>query len=137
MLFDQILSLRYFPDTSTSCLVLAGGDILVVREEPLPGEDLIEIVGSVDAGITAAAWSPDEELLAISTRAETLLYMTRDFENVSNITFSQDDIRASNHVSVGWGKAETQFRGKRAKSLRDPTMPERVDEGVLSPKDDG
>ncbi|KAJ9642548.1 putative elongator complex protein 1 [Coniosporium tulheliwenetii] len=135
--FDQILSLRYFPDTSTSCLVLAGGDIVIVREESLPGEDLIEIVGSVDAGITAAAWSPDEELLAISTRASTFLYMTRDFENVTNITFSPDDVKASNHVSVGWGKAETQFRGKRAKALRDPTMPERVDEGVLSPKDDG
>lgn len=135
--YDQILSLRYFPDTSTSCLVLAGGDIVIVREEPLPSEDLIEIVGSVDAGITAAAWSPDEELLVISTRANTFLYMSRDFENVTNVTFSQDDVKASNHVSVGWGKAETQFRGKRAKALRDPTMPERVDEGVLSPRDDG
>ncbi|KAL0263264.1 putative elongator complex protein 1 [Diplodia seriata] len=133
---DSVLSLQYFPDTLTACLVLAGGDIVIVREEPLHGEDLIEIVGSVDAGITAAAWSPDEELLAITTRANTLLYMTRDFENVSNISFSPDDIRASNHVSVGWGKAETQFKGKRAKALRDPTMPEKVDEGLLSSLDD-
>lgn len=133
---DKVLNLQYFPDTLTSCLILAGGDIVIVRDEPLPGEDLIEIVGSVDAGITAAAWSPDEELLAITTRANTLLYMTRDFENVTNITFTPEDIKASNHVSVGWGKSETQFKGKRAKALRDPTMPERVDEGVLSPLDD-
>ncbi|GME32942.1 Cytochrome c oxidase subunit VIIc [Neofusicoccum parvum] len=134
---DRILSLHYFSDTLTSCLVLAGGDIVIVREDPLPGEDLIEIVGSVDAGISAAAWSPDEELLAITTCASTLLYMTRDFENVTNITFTPEDIRVSNHVSVGWGKAETQFKGKRAKALRDPTMPEKVDDGLLSSVDDG
>ena len=47
-----------------------------------------------------------------------------------------EDLRASNHVSVGWGKKETQFKGKGAKALRDPTMPEKIDEGVLSPNDD-
>lgn len=129
---DEILDLHYFSDTSTACLVLAGGDIVVVREDPQIGEEKIEIVGSVDVGISAAAWSPDEELLAITTRANTLLYMTRDFENVTDITFSYDDLKASKHVSVGWGKTETQFKGKRARALRDPTMPETVDEGTLN-----
>lgn len=129
---DQILDLHFFSDSSTSCLVLVGGDIIIVREEPQSGEEKIEIVGSVDAGISAAAWSPDEELLVISTRASTLLYMTRDFDNVADVTFSAEDLNASSHVSVGWGKKETQFKGKKARALRDPTMPENVDEGVLS-----
>lgn len=129
---DEILDLHYFSDTSIVCLVLAGGDIVVVREDPQIGEEKIEIVGSVDAGISAAGWSPDEELLAITTRARTFLYMTRDFENVTDITFSYDDLKASKHVSVGWGKTETQFKGKRARALRDPTMPETVDEGTLN-----
>lgn len=132
---DKIVDLHFFSDSLTSCLVLAGGDIVVVREEPQSGEEKIEIVGSVDAGITAAAWSPDEELLAITTRADTLLYMTRDFENVTDVTFSPEDFKASKHVSVGWGKTETQFKGKRAKALRDPTVPEKVDEGSLSHHD--
>jgi elongator complex protein 1 len=130
------LDLHYFSDSSTSCLILAGGDIILVREQPLPGEDVIEIVGSVDAGISAAAWSPDEELVAITTHADTLLYMTREFESLTGITFSAEDAKESRHVSVGWGKAETQFKGKRAKALWDPTIPEHVDEGVLSPNDD-
>ncbi|KAE8150092.1 IKI3 family-domain-containing protein [Aspergillus avenaceus] len=134
---DRVLSLHYFADNLTACLVLEGGDIIIVREEPLPGEDKIEILGSVDVGITAAAWSPDEELLALTTRANTFLYMTREFENVAEITFTQEDLKASQHVSVGWGKKETQFQGKRAKALRDPTVPEKVDEGKLSPNDDG
>lgn len=129
---EKILNLHYFTDNLVACLVLAGGDIVVVRELPQPGENKIEIVGSADVGITAAAWSPDEDLLAIATRAGTLLYMTRDFESVTNITFSSDDLKASKHVSVGWGKSETQFKGKRTKVLRDPTIPETVDHGVLS-----
>ncbi|CAD6571565.1 MAG: hypothetical protein ASARMPREDX12_004578 [Alectoria sarmentosa] len=132
---DVILNLHYFSDSSTICLVFAGGDLILVRQEPKAGEERIEIVGSVDAGISGAAWSPDEELLAITTRASTLLYMTRDFENVTDITFTFDDLKASNHVSVGWGKKETQFKGKKARALRDPTVPETVDEGLLNDKD--
>jgi elongator complex protein 1 len=135
--YDRILSLQYFSDNLTIVLVLGGGDIILVREEPQPGEDKIEIVGSVDVGITAAAWSPDEELLAITTSANTFLYMTREFENVAEVTFTPEDLGASRHVSVGWGKKETQFQGKRAKALRDPTIPETVDEGKPSIYDDG
>ncbi|PBP19397.1 IKI3 family protein [Diplocarpon rosae] len=133
---DEILSLHYFGDSLTACLVLAGGDITVVREEPLPGEDRIEIVGSVDEGITAASWSPDEELLAITTKADTLVFMSRSFEGVTDTIMNSKDLKASNHVSVGWGKKETQFKGKGAKAMRDPTMPEKIDEGILSPNDD-
>lgn len=116
--------------------MLAGGDIIVVREESFPGEDRIEVVGSVDAGITAARWSPDEELLAITTKADTVVFMSRSFEGITDVTMTAEDLKASNHVSVGWGKKETQFKGKGAKALRDPTMPEKTDEGVLSPHDD-
>ncbi|KAI9734749.1 MAG: hypothetical protein M1818_006736 [Claussenomyces sp. TS43310] len=134
---DKVLSLYYFGDSLTACLVLAGGDIVVVREDPLPGEDRIEIVGSIDAGITAAKWSPDEELLAITTKADTVVFMSRSFEGVTDATMTLEDLRDSNHVSVGWGKKETQFKGRGANALRDPTVPEKTDEGVLSPYDDG
>jgi len=134
---DSILDLHYFSDTAVTCLILAGGDIVIVREEPLPGEELLEIVGSVDAGISAVAWSPDEELLTICTKADTMLFMSREFENIADVVLSAEDVQASNHVSVGWGKVETQFKGKRAKALRDPTMPEKVDRGLLSKHDDG
>lgn len=134
---DRILCTQCFPDIGTISLILASGDIVVVRQDPLPGEDQIEIVGSVDAGIAAAAWSPDSELVAIATKADTLLLMTRDFEPTANITLTAEDVKVSNHVSVGWGKKETQFKGRGvAKTLRDPTMPEHVDEGTLSELDD-
>ncbi|RAR02984.1 elongator complex protein 1 [Stemphylium lycopersici] len=133
---DAILSLHHFSDTSTSCLILAGGDIVLVREAPTSTEELVEIVGSVDAGISAAAWSPDEELLAITTQADTLLLMSRDIENIASVNLTPEDVNVSSHVSVGWGKKETQFKGKRARALQDPTVPETIDEGVLSPLED-
>lgn len=133
---DEVLSLHWFSDSSTACLVLAGGDLVIIRENPAADEDRIEIVGSVDVGISAAAWSPEQELLAIVTRSNTFLFMTKDFDSVNETTFRAEDTHASKHVSVGWGKKETQFQGKRAKALRDPTMPEHVDEGKLSPSDD-
>lgn len=65
--------------------------------------------------------------------------MTPGFEIISEVTLSQSDISQHiNQVSVGWGRAETQFRGLRAKNApRDPTLPDKVDQGILSPHDDG
>ncbi|EXJ58709.1 hypothetical protein A1O7_06138 [Cladophialophora yegresii CBS 114405] len=134
---DEILLLQHFSDTATSCLVLAGGDVVVVREDPLPDQEKIEIVGSVDAGICAAAWAPDEEILAIVTRADTLVLMSRTFEPLNEATLSPDDLKVSRHVSVGWGQKETQFQGRRAKAMRDPTVPEKVDQGEPSPYEHG
>ena len=132
---DRILNIHYFADSHATCLVLAGGDIVNVSSATAEQQQQIEIVGSVNAGIAAAAWSPDEELLVILTNADTFLYMTRDFDNVATADLSIDDLKSSKHVSVGWGKAETQFRGKGAKALKDPTVPEKVDKGLFSPND--
>ncbi|RYP65825.1 hypothetical protein DL769_006197 [Monosporascus sp. CRB-8-3] len=136
---DRIVSLHHFADNLTTCLVLEGGDIVIAQEfegsSPQDGVH-IEIMGSIDEGITAARWSPDEEILAISTKANTVVFMSRSFEGITDMTMTADDLKLSKHVSVGWGKKETQFQGKGAKALRDPTIPEKVDEGVLSPNDD-
>ncbi|KAI0453178.1 IKI3 family-domain-containing protein [Xylaria acuta] len=137
---DRVVSLHHFADSLTTCLVLEGGDIVVVKESeiPSPPEGVhIEIMGSVDEGIAAASWSPDEELLAIATKTNTVIFMSRTFDGVTDMTMTAEDLKASKHVSVGWGKKETQFQGRGAKALRDPTIPEKVDQGVISPTDDG
>ncbi|KAF2677310.1 elongator complex protein 1 [Lentithecium fluviatile CBS 122367] len=132
---DSILSLQHFSDSSKTCLVMAGGDIILVREAAQDGEELVESVGCVESGISAAAWSPDEELLTVTTKKGTLSVMSRDIDEITSTKLSAEDVNVSTHVSVGWGKKETQFKGKRARALQDPTVPETVDEGVLSPFD--
>ncbi|ROT43726.1 IKI3 family protein [Sodiomyces alkalinus F11] len=137
---DSVVSLHHFSDTSTTCVILAGGDIVTIKEpDAFSSQDdvHIEIIGSIDAGITAARWSPDDELLLVTTKDGKAVFMGRTFDAIADVSMTSEDLKASKHVSVGWGKKETQFEGRGAKALRDPTIPEKVDEGVLSPKDDG
>lgn len=134
------MSLHHSSDTLTTTLVFANGDITIVREsESLHPDDSvhIEIVGSIDCGIAAARWSPDEELLIVVSNDGEVVFMGRDFEPIAQTIMTAEDLEASKHVSVGWGKKETQFQGRGAKALRDPTIPEKVDEGVPSANDDG
>lgn len=141
---DTIQSLHHCSDTLTTCLFLAGGDIITVVEDEHSGGDAaesahVEIVGTVEPSIVAVGWSPDEELLVIVTGDGQAVFMSRTFDLITMTPFSADDLSKSKHVSVGWGKKETQFQGKgaKAKGLRDPTIPEKVDQGTLSPNDDG
>ncbi|WXC61328.1 hypothetical protein SNK03_007204 [Fusarium graminearum] len=135
---DRVVSLQYLSGSATTCLVLEGGDIITVQEDEFSGRDAhIEIVGSIDAGIAAARWSPDEELLIVVTKENNVIFMGSTFDPVAEITMTVEDLNASKHVSVGWGKKETQFQGRGAKAMRDPTIPEKVDEGVPSPQEDG
>ncbi|KAK4214482.1 IKI3 family-domain-containing protein [Rhypophila decipiens] len=137
---DAILSLHHFSDSLTSCVIMAGGDIVTVREDDDDGvEARVEIVGTLSPSIVAARWSPDEELLVIATGDAKVIFMSRSFDVITETVLTEDDLKMSKHVSVGWGKKETQFQGKgaKAKALRDPTIPEKVDEGRPSPCDDG
>ncbi|EWC45733.1 hypothetical protein DRE_05070 [Drechslerella stenobrocha 248] len=134
---DMVLDLHCFGDDSSICLVLKGGDIVLIREDRPGKQSSVEIVGSVEEGITAASWSPDEGLLGIATAAESFVLMTRQFDLVTSAKLVEDDLKLSKHVNIGWGKKETQFKGKRAAALKDPTMPEKVDEGILSSFDVG
>lgn len=117
--------------------MLEGGDIITVQEDEFSNDGAhIEIVGSIDDGIAAARWSPDEELLAVVTKANSLIFMGASFDPVAEVAMTAEDLKASKHVSVGWGKRETQFQGRGAKALRDPTIPEKVDQGLPSPYED-
>ncbi|KAH6605033.1 hypothetical protein Trco_006740 [Trichoderma cornu-damae] len=138
LLVDRIVNLAYLSGSATTCVVLEGGDIVTVREDRGGSFDLhIEIMGSIDAGIAAARWSPDEELLAVVTKADTVVFMGSSYDPVAEVAMAAEDLAASRHVSVGWGKKETQFQGRGAKALRDPTIPDKVDLGVASPNEDG
>ncbi|KAK0706398.1 IKI3 family-domain-containing protein [Lasiosphaeria miniovina] len=142
---DIIRSLHHCSDTLTTCVILAGGDIVTVVEDEdgatagEPSGAHVEIVGTLQPSIVAARWSPDEELLVIVTGDDKVVFMSRSFDVITETAVTADDLKASKHVSVGWGKKETQFhgRGAKAKALRDPTIPEKVDEGLFSPNDDG
>lgn len=119
---DKILSFNHFVDTCQLIFVFEGGDIITATYDPSqpdPDTTMVEIVGSIDVGLLASSWSPDEETLAILTKENNLLLLSRLFEPLNEKQLNPDDIKItdSKHVSVGWGKKETQFKGKGAKAL--------------------
>jgi len=153
---ETIVDFHYLNSSASLCCILSGGDILIIKTEAEEFEEKVEIIGNMEGGILAAQWTLDEEILAIASGTNhqmhpspaittnfwpgdsKLLFMTSTFETITEIKLSPADISQHiNQVSVGWGRAETQFRGLRAKNApRDPTLPEKVDEGILSPQDD-
>ena len=42
-------------------------------------------MGIVEGGITAMKWSPDQELLVITTATETLILMTREYDLITEV----------------------------------------------------
>lgn len=132
------MNLQFLSGTDTTCIIFGGGDVVTLQELGSSKDDThIEIAGSIDAGIAAAKWSPDEELLLVVTKANTVILMGSTFDPITETTLTAEDLNASKHVSVGWGKKETQFQGRGAKAMRDPTIPEKVDQGIPSAFEDG
>ncbi|KAM9850335.1 elongator complex protein 1 [Aulostomus maculatus] len=61
------------------------------------------------------SWSPDEELVLLTTGQETFIMMTKDFEPITEVGIHQDDFGEGKFITVGWGKKETQFHGSEGK----------------------
>jgi elongator complex protein 1 len=69
-------------------------------------------MGCVDGGIEAASWSPDQEFVAVVSTVGMMMLMTRDFDPLSEVPVNNSDFGEAKPVTVGWGKRETQFRGR-------------------------
>ncbi|SCU88832.1 LADA_0E12288g1_1 [Lachancea dasiensis] len=155
---DKLLSFVHFGDLNQVVFVMAQGDIIAATYDSItfdPSSSVVEIVGSIDGGIEAAEWSHDEETLALVTVERNVVLLSRQFDPISEYKLLSDDLEMSKHVNVGWGKHETQFRGKGARAmekaaleslkasglkgneLRDPTMPYAVDSGEVGAMDSG
>ncbi|KAG7163721.1 putative elongator complex protein 1 [Homarus americanus] len=93
------------------CVVTGDGDVITVDKETQE----VEVVGSVDAGIHAACWSPDQELLILVTNNAKVVVMTAIFDAIAEYSLNQDDFGENKFINVGWGKKETQFHGSEGK----------------------
>ncbi|CAG99268.1 Elongator subunit IKI3 [Kluyveromyces lactis] len=153
---DKLLSFIHFDDINELVFVFQQGDIISVTYDPATMDyhsSKVSIVGSIDLGIEAAEWSADQETLAIVTFERNVVLLSRQLEPIVETSLQVEDLKISKHVTVGWGKKDTQFRGKGARAmerealeslkasglvgneLRDPTMPYRVDTGAITELD--
>ncbi|TFK25707.1 pol II transcription elongation factor [Coprinopsis marcescibilis] len=109
----QIVSLRVVAETRQVVAVMAGGDIVVITidEEDSPSE----VEGTFETGISAAAWSPDDSLLAIVTGERKLILMTSSFDVLSEGSLRPVEFGEDAPINVGWGSKQTQFHGSLGK----------------------
>nr|XP_015807305.2 elongator complex protein 1 isoform X2 [Nothobranchius furzeri] len=106
-----VVGLQDLAELQSAYLATAGGDVVLFNLNT--GQ--LECVGSVDSGLTSMSWSPDEELVILTTGQETFIMMTKDFEPITEVGIHQDDFGEGKFITVGWGKKETQFHGSEGK----------------------
>nr|XP_020449669.1 elongator complex protein 1 isoform X2 [Monopterus albus] len=106
-----VVGLQDLAELQSACLATAGGDVVLFNLNTYQ----LECVGSVDSGLTSMSWSPDEELVILTTGQETIIMMTKDFEPITEVSIHQDDFGEGKFITVGWGKKETQFHGSEGK----------------------
>ncbi|TWW55443.1 Elongator complex protein 1 [Takifugu flavidus] len=106
-----VVGLKELAELESACLATAAGDVVLFNLNTCQ----VECVGSVDSGLTSMSWSPDEELVVLTTGQETIIMMTKDFEPITEVGIHQDDFGEGKFITVGWGKKETQFHGSEGK----------------------
>uniref|UniRef100_A0A6Q2X8U6 Elongator complex protein 1 n=1 Tax=Esox lucius TaxID=8010 RepID=A0A6Q2X8U6_ESOLU len=106
-----VVGIQDLPDQESVCVATATGDVILYNLNT----NQLECVGSVDTGLTAMSWSPDQELVSLTTGQDTIIMMTKDFEPITEVGIHQDDFGEGKFITVGWGKKETQFHGSEGK----------------------
>ncbi|KAJ9111710.1 hypothetical protein QFC19_001070 [Naganishia cerealis] len=148
----QVLSLKFLPEETSLAVIQASGEITMIRLAEVgdspdgqfgTGDAQVEVVGSVEEGVRAAEWSPDDEQVVLVTGDNQVMLMSRDFEVVYEAPLRTEEfgegtsscsdplpsplivIQALSHyllappdemINVGWGSKKTQFHGSLGKS---------------------
>uniref|UniRef100_A0AAR2KWZ7 Elongator complex protein 1 n=1 Tax=Pygocentrus nattereri TaxID=42514 RepID=A0AAR2KWZ7_PYGNA len=106
-----LVGIQDLPEQESVCVATARGDVILYNLST----NQLECVGTVDSGLTAMSWSPDQELVTFCTGQETIILMTKDFEPITEVAIHQDEFGEGKFITVGWGKKETQFHGSEGK----------------------
>ncbi|KAI9145319.1 IKI3 family-domain-containing protein [Paraphysoderma sedebokerense] len=127
------VGIQYLPDNEAVCVAFSNGDIALVRDSADALGDAVDVLGTIDSGILAMAWSPDYELVVFVSAEGKLIEMTKDFDVLAEYPVHTNEIGEDIMVSVGWGKKETQFHGSAGKKAAQEKGPSKVS---LSKDDD-
>ncbi|KAI5988054.1 pol II transcription elongation factor [Pisolithus albus] len=114
----RIASLRVLAEASRLVLVARSGDI-VVWELGDSGDfnSDADVVGSVETGILAASWSPDDAFIALATGTyDNVILMNSTFDVLSEVPLETSEFGEDAPINVGWGSKDTQFHGSVGRS---------------------
>ncbi len=97
-------------------------------------EDSEISVQQLDLGsVVAASWSPDfERTVVINSEAivSIIAIAEDDFEKITSVSLQEPTEEQNKLVNVGWGRAETQFRGSEGKYSSTSTVAQQTQENL-------
>ncbi|KAF8132053.1 pol II transcription elongation factor [Boletus edulis] len=97
------------PDAGIASLrVLSESNQLLDESGGFAGD--ADVLGTVESGIAAVAWSPDDSLVTLTTDTNVIL-MTSTFDVLSEVPIETNEFGEDAPINVGWGSKETQFHG--------------------------
>ncbi|KAL5512586.1 hypothetical protein ACEPAG_3239 [Sanghuangporus baumii] len=132
-----VVSARYVSEAQAIAIIARGGDIALVHvTDGSSNHFQSEVIGSVNAGIVSARWSPDESLVVVITGDEKLLLMTSTFDVLLEQPLLTEESGEAQPVNVGWGSKQTQFHGSLGKAAAQASPTTLASVGS-SPDDDG
>ncbi|ELU39450.1 pol II transcription elongation factor [Rhizoctonia solani AG-1 IA] len=131
----QVVSFTFLAESRQLVVILAGGDIAVLA---LDNASEFDIIGSVEPGIKAASWSPDESQLVLVNGNDELLVMSKDFDVQFEGPLRPSDLGQEKHTTLGWGSKQTQFHGSlgKAAAVTEPSITGQGGTDKPSPDDD-
>ncbi|BES87707.1 Hypothetical protein NTJ_00514 [Nesidiocoris tenuis] len=113
---SQILSITYNEITEEFYSFHRDGEVFSFRVSSDGSTATGQISQTIEGGITAVVWSPDEEFGALVNSKNELFILTANCD-VMNYWDLQDDTEGEHQfINVGWGKKETQFQGSAGKA---------------------
>ncbi|KAJ2804695.1 putative elongator complex protein 1, partial [Coemansia furcata] len=98
-------------------LALYSDDIFTVRVRKQDGPMEPGLVLTVDSGLVACAWSPDDEVMALVTGEAWLLLKTQDFDVVYEFPLAHGQQGEEAPVVLVGDKREMQYHGKAGKAV--------------------
>lgn len=128
---NDVISLEYVLDLESAYFALRNGDIYKFSADT----DELDNIGSVACGLECAAWSPDQEIMVLVSKEGKVIMLSKNCDPISESNLLTGEFGEASPVVLGWGKRETQFKGKAGKfaDLKDTDSQEPA--GVLSSDD--
>ncbi|KAI6655213.1 Elongator complex protein 1 [Oopsacas minuta] len=121
---NAVISLDYVLDLESVYFALRNGDIYKFSVE----SDELDNIGSVACGLECAVWSPDQEIIVLVSTEGKVVMLSKNCDPISESNLLTGEFGEASPIVLGWGKRETQFKGKAGKyvDLKDKDSQESV-----------
>ncbi|KAL0482373.1 elongator complex protein 1 [Acrasis kona] len=105
------ISATYIAELESLCIATDAGDILTFNIHT----SICESVAVVSEGLKSMSWSPDQELVVFATANDTLMTLSKEFEQIAEVDIQQEPT-TTNRSTVTLEQTSTTVLSEESKS---------------------